>query len=108
MTERTRPAPDPVRATARQASNIVERLDIMWEQARNDAPHPYVSVSQLRVMYIGDRENGIRMRALTRLLAHRRPRSAVWSTASRSWLRRTPALLRQPPRSQALRDPRRT
>ncbi|MFD8133775.1 hypothetical protein [Streptomyces mirabilis] len=45
MTERTRPAPDPVRATARQASNIVERLDIMWEQARNDAPHPYVSVS---------------------------------------------------------------
>jgi hypothetical protein len=52
MTERTRPAPapDPVRATARQASNMVELLDIVREQARNDARHPYVSVSQLRVM----------------------------------------------------------
>ncbi|MET7355211.1 MarR family winged helix-turn-helix transcriptional regulator [Streptomyces mirabilis] len=40
----------------------------MWERDRNDAPPPYISVSQLRVMYIVDRENGIRMRALTRLL----------------------------------------
>ncbi|MGW1892269.1 hypothetical protein ACWCP6_18715 [Streptomyces sp. NPDC002004] len=68
MTERTRPTPDPIRAEARQACSIVELLDVMWEHDRNEAPPPYVPVSQLRVMYIVDRENGIRMRALTRLL----------------------------------------
>jgi DNA-binding MarR family transcriptional regulator len=68
MTERTRPTTDPVRAAARQAGSIAELLDVMWEQDRNDGPPPYVPVSQLRVMYIVDRENGIRMRALTRLL----------------------------------------
>ncbi|MFE2467575.1 hypothetical protein [Streptomyces mirabilis] len=65
--ERTSPTFDPVRATARQAGSIGELLDAMWERDRNDAPPPYISVSQLRVMYIVDRENGIRMRALTRL-----------------------------------------
>ncbi|MGW3661916.1 MarR family winged helix-turn-helix transcriptional regulator [Streptomyces sp. NPDC005141] len=70
MTERTRPTPTPdsVHAAARQAGSIVELFDVMWEQARNDGPPPYVPVSQLRVMYIVDRENGIRMRVLTRLL----------------------------------------
>ncbi|MFE5375878.1 MarR family winged helix-turn-helix transcriptional regulator [Streptomyces mirabilis] len=68
MTERTSPTFDPVRATARQAGSIVELLDATWERDRNDAPPPYISVSQLRVMYIVDRENGIRMRALPRLL----------------------------------------
>ncbi|MFF0191247.1 MarR family winged helix-turn-helix transcriptional regulator [Streptomyces sp. NPDC005244] len=68
MTERTGPAVAPVRAVARQAGAIAELLDVMWEQDRNDGPPPYISVSQLRVMYLVDRENGIRMRALTRLL----------------------------------------
>lgn len=41
---------------------------MLWEQDRNEGPPPYVSVSQLRVLYLADRGNGIRMRALTRLL----------------------------------------
>lgn len=68
MPERISSSFDPVRAAARQASSIAELLDVMWEQDRNDGPPPYLSVSQLRVMYIVDHENGIRMRALTRLL----------------------------------------
>lgn len=67
MTERTRPTLDPLRTAARQAGSIAELLDVMWEQDR-DAPPPYTPVSQLRVMYIVDRENGLRMRALNRLL----------------------------------------
>ncbi|MET9465708.1 MarR family transcriptional regulator [Streptomyces sp. NPDC006544] len=71
MTERTRPEADPVRAqaAARQAGRIVELLDILWEQARSDMPAPYVPVSQLRVLYIVEGEDGIRMRHLTRILA---------------------------------------
>ncbi|MCX4437704.1 MarR family winged helix-turn-helix transcriptional regulator [Streptomyces mirabilis] len=68
MPERISSSFDPVRAAARQASSIAELLDVMWEQDRNDGPPPYLSVSQLRVMYIVDHKNGIRMRALTRLL----------------------------------------
>ncbi|MEU1039853.1 MarR family transcriptional regulator [Streptomyces sp. NPDC005907] len=68
MTERTRSTHESVRAAARQAGSVVELLDVMWEQARNDIPAPYIPASQLRVMYLVDRENGIRMRALTRLL----------------------------------------
>ncbi|MFJ9342171.1 MarR family winged helix-turn-helix transcriptional regulator [Streptomyces sp. NPDC101733] len=69
MTERTRPEPHPVHGTARRTSRIVELLDILWEQARNNIPPPYVPVSQLRVMYIVEGEGGIRMRDLTRLLS---------------------------------------
>ncbi|MEV6574242.1 MarR family transcriptional regulator [Streptomyces sp. NPDC051577] len=69
MTESTHRTPDPVHAAARQAGRIVELLDILWEQARNDIPPPYVPVSQLRVMYIVESEDRIRMRALTRLLS---------------------------------------
>ncbi|MET7987369.1 MarR family transcriptional regulator [Streptomyces sp. NPDC005281] len=66
MTEYASPGFDP--AVARQAGSVAELLDVMWEHERNDGPPPYVSVSQLRVMYIVDRETGIRMRALTRIL----------------------------------------
>ncbi|MFD6930916.1 MarR family winged helix-turn-helix transcriptional regulator [Streptomyces sp. NPDC059945] len=41
---------------------------MLWEQDRNAGPPPYVSVSQLRVLFLADRANGIRMRELTRLL----------------------------------------
>ncbi|WP_406375729.1 MarR family transcriptional regulator [Streptomyces sp. NBC_00647] len=68
MTESIGPGFDPVRDLARQAGSIAELLDVMWERDRNEGPPPYVSVSQLRVMYLVDRENGIRMRGLTRLL----------------------------------------
>ncbi|MEU0782633.1 MarR family transcriptional regulator [Streptomyces sp. NPDC006173] len=68
MTEHTGPGFGLLRSAARRAGSIAELLDVMWEQDRNDGRPPYISVSQLRVLYIADRENGIRMRALTRLL----------------------------------------
>ncbi|MEV5786637.1 MULTISPECIES: MarR family winged helix-turn-helix transcriptional regulator [unclassified Streptomyces] len=73
MTERIRPNHDHLRDAARQARCIAELFDVMWEQDRNEGPPPYISVSQLRVMNIVDREDGIRMRALTRLLGAARP-----------------------------------
>ncbi|MFD5723488.1 MarR family winged helix-turn-helix transcriptional regulator [Streptomyces sp. NPDC127036] len=78
MTERARPTHDPLRDehlrdAARQARSIAELFDVMWEQDRNEGPPPYIPVSQLRVMNIVDREDGIRMRTLTRLLGAARP-----------------------------------
>ncbi|MFG2437197.1 MarR family winged helix-turn-helix transcriptional regulator [Streptomyces sp. NPDC048508] len=69
MTEWIDPGPGPLLAVARQAGRTTELLDVLWEQGRNAGPPPYISVSQLRVLYLVDREDGIRMRALTRLLA---------------------------------------
>ncbi|MER5406279.1 MarR family transcriptional regulator [Streptomyces sp. NPDC002769] len=73
MTDRLRPDLDHLRDAARQARSIAELFDVMWEQDRNGGPPPYIRVSQLRVMNIVDREDGIRMRALTRLLGAARP-----------------------------------
>ncbi|MCX4920069.1 MarR family winged helix-turn-helix transcriptional regulator [Streptomyces sp. NBC_00687] len=69
MTDWIDPGLGPLHAVARQAGHTAELLDVLWEQDRNAGPPPYVSVSQLRVMYLADRDNGIRMRDLTRLLA---------------------------------------
>ncbi len=57
------------------ASSIVELLDVMWEHARNatkgvTAPG---STSQLRLMYVVDREDGIRMRTVCQRLASAAP-----------------------------------
>ncbi|GHF33748.1 MarR family transcriptional regulator [Streptomyces griseoluteus] len=70
MTEHAKSSirPDTTQAAARQAGDLVELLDIMWEQARSASPPPNVPASQLRVMYLVDREDGIRMRALIQLL----------------------------------------
>ncbi|WP_406368486.1 MarR family transcriptional regulator [Streptomyces sp. NBC_00647] len=68
MTEWKGPGFESVLAVARQAGRLAELLDVLWEQDRNEGPPPYVSVSQLRVMYLVDRENGFPMRALTRRL----------------------------------------
>ncbi|MFG3149718.1 MarR family winged helix-turn-helix transcriptional regulator [Streptomyces sp. NPDC048243] len=68
MTERARPASEPVHAAIRQVQSIVELLDILWEQARSQTPPPYIPASQLRVMCMVDREDGIRMRDLTQIL----------------------------------------
>ncbi|MFD9587589.1 MarR family winged helix-turn-helix transcriptional regulator [Streptomyces sp. NPDC059980] len=68
MTEWIDPGPGPHLAVARQAGRTAELLDLLWERDRNAAPPPYISVSQLRVLYLVDREDGIRMRALARLL----------------------------------------
>ncbi|WP_411107610.1 MarR family winged helix-turn-helix transcriptional regulator [Streptomyces sp. cmx-4-9] len=65
------PVPEPPGThpdAARSVSDIVELLDVMWENARQaTAPAP-ASPSQLRLMYLVDRQPGIRMRALSRLL----------------------------------------
>ncbi|MFD0068974.1 MarR family winged helix-turn-helix transcriptional regulator [Streptomyces sp. NPDC059944] len=73
MTDRIRPASDDLHDAARQARSIAELFDVLWEQDRNEGPPPYLPASQLRVMNIVDREDGIRMRALTRLLGAARP-----------------------------------
>ncbi|MFI7289426.1 MarR family winged helix-turn-helix transcriptional regulator [Streptomyces anulatus] len=57
------------------ASSIVELLDVMWDHARNatsgmTAPG---STSQLRLMYVVDREDGIRMRTVCHRLASAAP-----------------------------------
>ncbi|MET7828971.1 MarR family transcriptional regulator [Streptomyces sp. NPDC005386] len=69
MTEWTDADLGPLLAVARQAGRTAELLDLLWEQDRNAGPPPYISVPQLRVLYLVDREDGIRMRALARLLA---------------------------------------
>ncbi|MEU6765527.1 MarR family transcriptional regulator [Streptomyces sp. NPDC046853] len=65
MTEHARTASA---QAARQVGDIAELLDVLWEQARSDSPAPNVPASQLRVMYLVDREDGLRMRALVELL----------------------------------------
>jgi len=57
------------------ASSIVELLDVMWDHAKNattgmTAPG---STSQLRLMYVVDREDGIRMRTVCQRLASAAP-----------------------------------
>ncbi|MER5880392.1 MULTISPECIES: MarR family transcriptional regulator [unclassified Streptomyces] len=73
MTDRTRPTSEDLRGAARQARGIAELFDVLWEQDRNEGPPPYIPVSQVRVLSIVGRGDGIRMRALTRLLGAARP-----------------------------------
>ncbi|MER8199286.1 MarR family transcriptional regulator [Streptomyces microflavus] len=69
-------APNRIRQEAtHSASSIVELLDVMWDHARNatkgmTAPG---STSQLRLMYVVDCEDGIRMRAVCKRLASAAP-----------------------------------
>ncbi|MGW1068951.1 MarR family winged helix-turn-helix transcriptional regulator [Streptomyces aureus] len=69
MTEWIYPGLGSLLAVARQAGRAAELLDVLWEQDRHVGPSPYLSVAQLRVMYLVDRDQGIRLRALTRLLS---------------------------------------
>jgi len=57
------------------ASSITELLDVMWEHARHSTTHTTApsSTSQLRLMYVVDREDGIRMRTVCQLLASAPP-----------------------------------
>ncbi|MFD7747686.1 MarR family winged helix-turn-helix transcriptional regulator [Streptomyces sp. NPDC059698] len=60
---------------AHAASSIVELLDVMWDHARNattgmSAPG---STSQLRLMYVVDGEEGVRMRTVCHRLASAPP-----------------------------------
>ncbi len=69
-------APSDTRHEAIQsASSITELLDVMWEHARHstaDTTAPS-STSQLRLMYIVDSEDGIRMRTVCQRLASAPP-----------------------------------
>lgn len=59
----------------RSAGTITELLDVMWEHARHsttDITAPS-STSQLRLMYVVDREDGIRMRTVCQRLASAPP-----------------------------------
>ncbi|MEU6439455.1 MarR family transcriptional regulator [Streptomyces sp. NPDC047046] len=51
-------------AAARVAGEVIELLEVMWHKGRDLAPTAPVSVSQLRVLYILDREDGINLRTL--------------------------------------------
>ncbi|MEV8313812.1 MarR family transcriptional regulator [Streptomyces sp. NPDC059900] len=63
------------REATRSAGEIVEHLDVLWEHARGSAALAPVSTSQLRLMYLVDRDegNGIRMRTLCTRLATTAP-----------------------------------
>ncbi|MEV7882953.1 MarR family winged helix-turn-helix transcriptional regulator [Streptomyces microflavus] len=69
-------APSGIQHEATQsASFITELLDVMWDNARNSTAGMTApgSTSQLRLMYVVDREDGIRMRAVCERLASAAP-----------------------------------
>ncbi|MFI1187079.1 MarR family winged helix-turn-helix transcriptional regulator [Streptomyces californicus] len=57
------------------ASSIVELLDVMWDHARNATTGTVApgSTSQLRLMYVIDGEEGVRMRTVCRRLSSAPP-----------------------------------
>ncbi|WEV27409.1 MarR family transcriptional regulator [Streptomyces sp. 71268] len=61
--------------TTDAVSGIAELLDVMWERARDATARATApaSVSQLRLMYVVDRQDGMRMRRLCQLLASSPP-----------------------------------
>uniref|UniRef100_UPI001C25CBF3 MarR family winged helix-turn-helix transcriptional regulator n=1 Tax=Streptomyces buecherae TaxID=2763006 RepID=UPI001C25CBF3 len=61
--------------TTDAVSGIAELLDVVWERARDATAHASApaSVSQLRLMYVVDRQDGMRMRKLCQLLASSPP-----------------------------------
>ncbi|MET9361698.1 MarR family transcriptional regulator [Streptomyces sp. NPDC006632] len=56
------------REQAHAASEVVGLLDLLWQQARDTVTTTSVSTPQLRLMYLVERNDGIRMRALGKLL----------------------------------------
>ncbi len=67
------PAPDFAsrsfsREAARSAGGVTELLDLMWERTRHAAAAP-ASPSQLRLMYLVESEEGVRMRVVCEQLA---------------------------------------
>ncbi|MET9605971.1 MarR family transcriptional regulator [Streptomyces sp. NPDC006512] len=70
------PAPRPHSTghdAARSVGDIVEFLDVIWENARQASAAAPASASQLRLMYLVDRQPGIRMRTLSQLLGAAAP-----------------------------------
>ncbi|MFJ9924246.1 MarR family winged helix-turn-helix transcriptional regulator [Streptomyces rubiginosohelvolus] len=68
-------APSATHTAARSASAITELLDVMWEHARHSSPRATTlsSAPQLRLMYVVDQENGIRMRTACQRLGSAAP-----------------------------------
>lgn len=58
------PSPD----AAQTASEVIELLEVLWEQGRDGVPTTPVSPSQLRVLYSLDREEVMNLRRLGELL----------------------------------------
>ncbi|MGI5347501.1 MarR family winged helix-turn-helix transcriptional regulator [Streptomyces sp. CA-250714] len=52
------------REAAQRAGEVIELLEVLWEQGRNAASTAPVSPSQLRVMYCVDRDEGMNLRTL--------------------------------------------
>ncbi|WP_059009396.1 MarR family winged helix-turn-helix transcriptional regulator [Streptomyces specialis] len=50
------------------ASEVIELLEVLWERGRDAASSAPVSSSQLRVLYILERDEGINLRGLGELL----------------------------------------
>ncbi|MFE3518534.1 MarR family winged helix-turn-helix transcriptional regulator [Streptomyces sp. NPDC059166] len=61
------------REAAREGSEFVELLEVLWEQGREAVPTGPVSPSQLRVLYTLDREEGINLRMLAEALGSASP-----------------------------------
>ncbi|MEW2568861.1 MarR family transcriptional regulator [Streptomyces sp. NPDC047070] len=57
------------RETARSAGGVAELLDLMWERTRHAAAAAAASPSQLRLMYLVESEEGVRMRVVCERLA---------------------------------------
>ncbi|MFI8232696.1 MarR family winged helix-turn-helix transcriptional regulator [Streptomyces sp. NPDC085900] len=49
--------------------SIAELLEVMWERSKDAAATAPASTSQLRLMYVIDQQQGIKMRAVCHLLA---------------------------------------
>ncbi|MDT0379415.1 MarR family transcriptional regulator [Streptomyces sp. DSM 42041] len=60
-------------AAARIAVDVVELLEVLWEQGRNAVPTKPVSPSQLRVLHVLQQEDGINLRGLGELLGSAPP-----------------------------------
>ncbi|MEE1927091.1 MarR family transcriptional regulator [Streptomyces sp. TRM 70351] len=56
------------RTAAHLAYEIIELLEVLWERGRDAVSPAPVSTSQLRVMYVLDRDSGINLRTLGDLL----------------------------------------
>lgn len=67
--EEDRPSP----SVAGAACDVVELLEVLWEQGRNSVPTKPVSPSQLRVLHIVHQEDGINLRGLGELLGSAPP-----------------------------------
>ncbi|SOD58265.1 DNA-binding transcriptional regulator, MarR family [Streptomyces zhaozhouensis] len=68
QSKRVTPPPRSTPDAARAASELVELLEVLWERGRDAASPAPVSPSQLRVLHVLEREEGINLRGLGEVL----------------------------------------